>query len=303
MLGTDVGDERFDDRLEDPSEEGRANAAGVHRDALDELGRPSTSRSLASTAARWTSWKRSRTGRSADIEQRIDLLQRRQPFLGPLSMLGGDRLPAASGHARAQLERYEARLRAVPTYLRACAVIAEEGVAAGITSPRWSCERTVHQLERLLALPIDGIAGPDAGSRGSFRRSRARRRVGARGREPRARGLPRSPARLPSPRDGGDRGVCPPGRGRALRVADPGLDQHVARSARRSTSWAWNGSRRSRTNGATSQPDSGTLVDRPRPSRRTTPRATTPPPHPRRSSRWRRTRSPEAGTRPPIGSV
>ena len=37
-LGTEAGDERFDDRLGDPSEAGRADAEAVHRGALAELG-------------------------------------------------------------------------------------------------------------------------------------------------------------------------------------------------------------------------------------------------------------------------
>jgi uncharacterized protein (DUF885 family) len=37
LLGTSVGDERFDDRLSDPGEEGRARSESVHRAALAEL--------------------------------------------------------------------------------------------------------------------------------------------------------------------------------------------------------------------------------------------------------------------------
>ncbi|MGZ6546321.1 MAG: hypothetical protein ACXVEI_13540, partial [Actinomycetota bacterium] len=37
MLGTMIGDERFDDRLSDPGEAGRARSASVNRAALDEL--------------------------------------------------------------------------------------------------------------------------------------------------------------------------------------------------------------------------------------------------------------------------
>ena len=37
MLGTMIGDERYDDRLSDPGEAGRARSASVNRTALDEL--------------------------------------------------------------------------------------------------------------------------------------------------------------------------------------------------------------------------------------------------------------------------
>src|SRR5438094_3717951 len=37
LIGTMIGDERFDDRLPDPSEAGLAHRADVHRSALAEL--------------------------------------------------------------------------------------------------------------------------------------------------------------------------------------------------------------------------------------------------------------------------
>jgi uncharacterized protein (DUF885 family) len=37
LLGTESGDERVDDRLPDPSEDGRARAEAAHRSALDDL--------------------------------------------------------------------------------------------------------------------------------------------------------------------------------------------------------------------------------------------------------------------------
>ena len=38
MLGTAIGDERFDDRLPDPGPAGRARRERLHRGALEELG-------------------------------------------------------------------------------------------------------------------------------------------------------------------------------------------------------------------------------------------------------------------------
>src|SRR2546422_3815009 len=39
LLGTMVGDERFDDRLSDPSPAGRAKSEAVHRSALEDIER------------------------------------------------------------------------------------------------------------------------------------------------------------------------------------------------------------------------------------------------------------------------
>ncbi len=58
-----------------------------------------------------------------------------------------------------RLDRYEARLRAIPAYLDAWGDVAREGIADGVTSPRLVTERAVAQLERLLSLaPEDSPA-------------------------------------------------------------------------------------------------------------------------------------------------
>ena len=69
-----------------------------------------------------------------------------------------------------RLDRYEARLRAVPAYLDAWADVAREGIADGVTSPRLVTERAVAQLDRLLSLAPRGLARDSRRSRTTPRR-------------------------------------------------------------------------------------------------------------------------------------
>ena len=152
MLGTDVGDERYDDRLEDLSEDGRANAAGIHRDALDALAAIDLS-TLPSVDRGTMDVLQAIALRSlADIEQRMDLLQVASHFWGPAQLLA-DIGTLQRADTPERMDRFEARLRAVPAHLDACADLISEGAALGITSPQLVAERAVHQVERLLALP------------------------------------------------------------------------------------------------------------------------------------------------------
>jgi uncharacterized protein (DUF885 family) len=59
-----------------------------------------------------------------------------------------------------RLERFLARLRAYPAYMQANADILREGLATGLAAPRIVAERTVEQLERLLAIPIEDAIVP-----------------------------------------------------------------------------------------------------------------------------------------------
>lgn len=163
LLGTMAGDERFDDRLSDPSEAGRARARAVHHAALEEasaLDRDALDDSrcnsldvLEAIAKRF----------ETEIDHRTDMLAVASHLWGPVSILG-DIGSMQQADTAERLDRYEARLRAFPDYLAASADIAREGVASGVTSPRVVAERSLGQLERLLALaPEDSPALVPAG--------------------------------------------------------------------------------------------------------------------------------------------
>ena len=154
MLGTSCGDERFDDRLPDPTEAGRAKSEAIHRAALDEsrsidrgsldeIGR-TTLDVLDSIAERYV----------AELDDRIDRLTPASQLWGPAQLIG-EIASVQRTDTPERLDRYEARLRAVPAHLEAWAEVAREGIATGVTSPRPVAERALGQVERFLALPAD----------------------------------------------------------------------------------------------------------------------------------------------------
>ncbi|MGZ5305507.1 MAG: DUF885 domain-containing protein [Actinomycetota bacterium] len=151
MLGTMIGDDRFDDRLSDPGEAGRARSESVSRGALDELA--SIDRSSLDITMRGTLDVLEAIARRslAEIEHGTDRLRAAAHFFGPAQTLA-EVAAMQAADTLDRLDRYEARLRAFPAYLEAWADVAREGIEADVTSPRLVTERAVAQLERMLAL-------------------------------------------------------------------------------------------------------------------------------------------------------
>ena len=153
-LGTESGDERFDDRLGDPSEAGRAGAEAVHRGALAELAtidrkaveptQRSTVDVMGAIATRFL----------ADLEHRMDLLHVANHFWGPAQLLG-EVSSLQRTDTPERLDRFDARLRAFGPYLDAYSEVAREGVASGVTSPALVVDRSMAQIERILALDAE----------------------------------------------------------------------------------------------------------------------------------------------------
>jgi uncharacterized protein (DUF885 family) len=151
LIGTFVGDERYDDRLSDPSEAGRSaeetamraglrDLADLDRTDLDE-GRQLTADILEAICSRSL----------ARLEHRLDLLDVANHMNGAVSTLG---LIATLQRADTpeRLARLDARLRAFPAYLDASIDLLREGVAKQVTAPRVVAERTLGQVDRLLEL-------------------------------------------------------------------------------------------------------------------------------------------------------
>ncbi|MBI2237563.1 MAG: DUF885 family protein, partial [Actinobacteria bacterium] len=142
LLGTQVGDERFDDRLPDPSEEGLSRREAMHRDALRDL--EGLDRNTEDVVLR-TSLDLVEAIANRDlaaIEHRLDRLQAVSHLWGPgqlLAELGS--LQRADTPER--LERYVARLRAIPAYLEAVGEVAEGGARAGQTAPIVVVDRAI----------------------------------------------------------------------------------------------------------------------------------------------------------------
>jgi uncharacterized protein (DUF885 family) len=154
-IGTFIGDERYDDLLPDPSETGRAREASVlqggleaaraiDRTALGEDDRI-TLDILEALCERYL----------AKLTGRIDRFEVGNHLYGPATVLG-EIASIQLVDTPERLERYLARLRAFGPFLEASADVAREGVASGVVAPRVVVERTVGQLDRILALGVDG---------------------------------------------------------------------------------------------------------------------------------------------------
>jgi uncharacterized protein (DUF885 family) len=170
LLGTEVGDERFDDRLSDPSEAGQAERRSVSAGALEQLStidRPALEPVLRGTL----DILEAIAGRDlANLDAGLERLEAVSHMWGP-----GQLLAAMAGMQRAdspeRLERYVARLRALPAYLDAYGPIMRDGVATGVIAPEVVVDRTIAQMERVLAAGVDGspaylpVDKEDAGAR------------------------------------------------------------------------------------------------------------------------------------------
>ena len=154
VFATAIGDERYDDRLPDVTESGRALAETRNRAALEELARIDRSQLDATLRTTVDVLEAIATQVVEAVELRTDRLYMANHFVGP-GVLVGDLASVHRTDTPERLERYETRLRAFRTYLEACAEVAREGVATGVVSPRIVVERAIAQIERIVESPAD----------------------------------------------------------------------------------------------------------------------------------------------------
>jgi uncharacterized protein (DUF885 family) len=154
ILGTMVGDERFDDRLSDPSEAGRAARMALHRSALEELAL--VDRELEDEDLRTTLdiLEAIAAREIAALEHRLDRLSAVSHLWGPGGLIG-ELASMQRADTPERLDRYVARLSATPSYYDAIVDVMRDGVAAGVTGPRIVVERAIGQVERLLATSLE----------------------------------------------------------------------------------------------------------------------------------------------------
>jgi uncharacterized protein (DUF885 family) len=156
---TVYGDERYDDRLEDPSPAGRAKARRLMESTRAEAEAiPPDGLSIEDRITR------DMLIVIADLSIEEDDQGTHQ--LRVVDQIGGPQtlLPQLCSFQSAdtpeRLERFLARLRAYPAYMAANTDILRESISTGLTAPRIVAERTVEQLERLLAIPIEQALVP-----------------------------------------------------------------------------------------------------------------------------------------------
>jgi len=152
LLGTTVGDERYDDRLPDLGEEGRSRRDARARDALRTL-RSLDRETLDEDLRTSLDMLEAIADREvAEIRYRLDRLRIASHLWGP-----GQLLAEIASYQRAdspeRLERLVARLSATPSFYAEASDVARDGMRAGVTAPRVVVERTIAQMERLLEAP------------------------------------------------------------------------------------------------------------------------------------------------------
>ncbi len=151
---TIYGDERYDDRLEDPSPAGRAAARALRERTLAEV-RAVPAEGLAVEDRITLDMLR------IVCETAIEQDDLRMDLLSAVDQINGGQtlLPQLVQFQRAdtpeRLARLLARLEAYGPYMAAVAGQLEEGLSAGTTAARIVAERTIAQTERLLAIPAE----------------------------------------------------------------------------------------------------------------------------------------------------
>ena len=156
---TFYGDERYADRLDDPSAAGRAAVRNLMQDAA------------AKAAAVPTDGLPTEDRITLDMLQVIADLQVEEDDqhlyqLRVVDQMGGPQqlLPQLTQFQAADtpehLEAFIARLHAYPAFMAANIDILREGLASGLTAPRIVAERTIAQIERMLAIPIESAIVP-----------------------------------------------------------------------------------------------------------------------------------------------
>jgi len=159
LFATLVGDDRFDDRLPDPGPDGLARRESVHRSALDALqGIDRAGLEMEDRTA--LDMVESLAQRDlAVVEHRLDRLwavshMQGSYLCGPGLLLG--QLGALQrADTRERVDRYVARLSAVPRYLEAIEGVMREGVDAGQVAPAVVVERSIGLVERQLEAGAD----------------------------------------------------------------------------------------------------------------------------------------------------
>ncbi|HXG40485.1 MAG TPA: DUF885 domain-containing protein [Candidatus Limnocylindrales bacterium] len=151
---TVYGDERYAERLEDPSPAGRARLRELFESTLGEVEAiPVGGLTVEERITRDVLAVVCRLAIEED-DQGLHRLRTVDQISGPQTLLPqiAQFQPADTPE---RLERFVARLRAYPAYIDAHIGILDEGLATGLTAPRIGVERTIEQLERLIAYPAD----------------------------------------------------------------------------------------------------------------------------------------------------
>jgi uncharacterized protein (DUF885 family) len=149
ILGTAVGDERFDDRLPDPGPEGRAARERLHAGALEEVGLLDRDELGDDLRISIDILEAIAQRDLASLEHRIDRLWAASHLWGPAGLIG-DLASLQRVDTPERVERFVARISATPHFYDAATELLREGIADGVTAPRIVVERAIGQTERII---------------------------------------------------------------------------------------------------------------------------------------------------------
>ena len=151
LLATQVGDERFDDRLPDPSPDGIERRRDVHRRALAEakrlrpLARDVTDRAVCDTVEAFAGPE------LAGIELQVHRFAPIDQLWGPGTLL--DQFASLQrADTPSRVDRYLDRLRALQRYLDDCSRLLLDDTNAPV-APRLIVDRCIRQVERIIETP------------------------------------------------------------------------------------------------------------------------------------------------------
>ena len=149
-----LGDRRYDDRLGDPGPEGRETDRAVLSEVLVEAAK--LDRSALDTEDRITLAMLEVVARThiAELDHRVHEFDGLDQINGPQSLMG-DLARFTVVDSDDAFDRLLARIAAYPAYLAAHQANLDEGVASGRTAAPVVAERSIEQLERMLAAPMD----------------------------------------------------------------------------------------------------------------------------------------------------
>ena len=159
VTATVYGDDRYDDRLDDPGPEGRAATRRLMEQTLAEVeaipaGDLPTEERITRDMLRVVA----ELGIEED-DQDIHQLRVVDQMSGPQQTLP-QLTSFQTADTPARLDAFLARIHAYRDYMAANAGILRDGMASGLTAPRIVAERTIAQVERMLEVPIESAIVP-----------------------------------------------------------------------------------------------------------------------------------------------
>ncbi len=156
---TAYGDERYADRLEDPSPAGRAAVRSIlERTLADARSIPPEGLSIEDHITRDMLQVLCELGIEQD-DQRVDLLRVVDQMAGPQTLLA-QVVQFQPADTPVRLDALIGRIHAYGPFMAANIELLREGAAEGLTASRIATQRTIAQLERLLAIPLEAAVIP-----------------------------------------------------------------------------------------------------------------------------------------------